>query len=60
MKNGKLASVTIYAKMCRGEMTRFILKNRIESVEALQLFSWEGFRFRPELSNYKKLLFAAD
>lgn len=60
MKNGKLASVTIYAKMCRGEMTRFILKNRIESVEALQLFSWEGFRFRPELSNDKKLLFVAD
>lgn len=29
-KNGKPTTVVIYAKMCRGEMTRFILKNRIE------------------------------
>lgn len=25
-KNGKLSTVVVYAKMCRGEMTRYILK----------------------------------
>lgn len=44
-KNGKPTTVVIYAKMCRGEMTRFILKNRIENPEDLKGFEWEGFRF---------------
>lgn len=44
-KNGKLATVVVYAKMCRGEMTRYILKNRIEQPEELKKFEWEGFRF---------------
>lgn len=60
MKNGKPASVTIYEKMCRGEMTRFILKERIESIDALKLFAWEGFRFCPDLSSDKELLFLCD
>ena len=42
-KNGKLSTVVVYAKMCRGEMTRYILKNRIEDPEHLKLFEWEGF-----------------
>lgn len=44
-KNGKLATIVVYAKMCRGEMTRYILKNRIEQPEELKKFEWEGFRF---------------
>jgi len=44
-KNGKPATIVVYAKMCRGEMTRFILKNRIEDPEELKGFEWEGFRF---------------
>ena len=38
-KNGKPTTVVIYAKMCRGEMTRFILKNRIEDIESLKSVS---------------------
>lgn len=45
LKNGKLAAVTVYAKMCRGEMTRYLIKNRINEPEALKLFEWEGFAF---------------
>lgn len=56
-KKGKLDTVTIYAKMARGEMTRFILKNRIEEPEALKAFTWEGFRFDPERSEDNKLVF---
>lgn len=43
-KNGKLTTVVIYTKMCRGEMTRFILQNRLRSPEELEAFSWEGFK----------------
>ena len=36
--------------MCRGEMTRYILKNRIADPEMLKAFEWEGFRFDAALS----------
>lgn len=56
-KKGKLETVTIYAKMARGEMTRFILKNRIDESEDLKGFSWEGFSFNAELSDERRLVF---
>lgn len=40
----RLKTVVVYTKMCRGEMTRYILKNRIEEPDALKLFEWDGFR----------------
>lgn len=56
-KNGKLATIVVYTKMSRGEMTRFILKNRIDNPEDLKQFSWEGFEFDEALSDDKKLVF---
>jgi len=46
----RLKTIVIYTKMCRGEMTRHILKNRITDPAALQTFEWEGFRFDSSLS----------
>ncbi len=60
LKNGKPANVTVYAKMCRGEMTRFILKNRIESSEALKGFDWEGFTFDEARSDEGRLVFVME
>lgn len=57
LKNGKLAAVTVYAKMCRGEMTRFILKKRIEQPEDLKTFEWEGFAFDKERSSENDFFF---
>lgn len=48
--DGRLRTVTIYAKMCRGEMTRYAVKNRLADPEALKEFEWEGFRFDPASS----------
>ena len=48
MKNGKLKSVTVYAKSCRGAMTRFIIKNQLDSPEELCNFKIDGFEFKPE------------
>lgn len=41
-KNGKAETIVIYAKMARGQMTRYIVKNRITNPDALKDFTWEG------------------
>lgn len=56
-KNGKLTTVVVYTKMCRGEMTRFILQNQLQSPEQLKAFSWEGFAYNEELSHPDAPLF---
>lgn len=56
-KNGKLSTVVIYAKMCRGEMTRFILKNRIENPEQMKSFEWEGFCYNENESSGDHFVF---
>lgn len=57
-KAGRLKTVTVYAKMCRGEMVRHLVKNRIDAPEALRGFSWEGFRLDEERSTDRRWLFA--
>lgn len=49
-KGEKPVTVVIYSKMCRGEMTRFFIKNRIAHPEQLKSFAWEGFVFDEERS----------
>ena len=56
-KNGKLSTIVVYTKMSRGEMARFILKNRLENPEDLKGFVWEGFEFNEALSNEKEFVF---
>jgi hypothetical protein len=51
MKDGRFKSVTVYAKSCRGAMTRFIIKNRLDAPEDLQQFEYEGFEFVPGLGD---------
>ena len=57
-KKGKLTTVVIYTKMCRGEMTRYIIKNRIEKPKELKGFNWEGFSFDAERSTESHYLFS--
>jgi len=57
IRNGKPVTIVIYTKMARGEMTRYILKNRIEDPEQLKLFSWEGFRYDEMRSSGDNLVF---
>lgn len=49
MRNGKPRTVTVYAKMCRGEMLRFVIRNRIDDPESVLDFAWDGFRHFPYL-----------
>ena len=59
-KGGKLKTVVIYAKMCRGEMVRHIIKNRIGCPEDLRGFSWEGFTFDEGRSTDNHLQFVLE
>jgi cytoplasmic iron level regulating protein YaaA (DUF328/UPF0246 family) len=42
-KDGRLKTIVIYTKMCRGAMTRYILKNKITDADELKGFEYEGF-----------------
>ncbi len=57
MRNGKLKTIVAWAKMARGQMVRYIVKNRIETPEPLKEFQWDGYRFEPSLSHGKKYVF---
>ncbi|OUP10024.1 hypothetical protein B5F34_06025 [Mediterranea sp. An20] len=56
-KVGKLKTVTVYAKMCRGEMVRYLIKNRVDTPDAMRDFTWEGFRLDESRSTADHWLF---
>lgn len=58
-KKGKLSTIVVYTKMCRGEMSKYIIKNRITDPEELKHFDWEGFTYSEELSTPKKMMFVS-
>lgn len=59
-KNGRLKTVVIYAKMCRGEMTRYLIKNRIDDPQGLKDFCWEGFKLDESRSTDNHWLFTME
>ena len=48
-KGCNLKIQSVWAKTCRGAMTRFIIENRINTPEDLCAFSYEGFTYEPKL-----------
>lgn len=56
-RDGTLKFISFNAKKARGTMTRYIVKQRIDTVEALKGFDLDGYRFVEEKSSEKKLLF---
>lgn len=59
-KNGKYKIISFFAKKARGMMSRFIVKNQIDEVEALKAFDTEGYLFNSEMSSGNKLVFTRD
>lgn len=45
--DGRLRIQAVWAKACRGAMTRFAIRRRISAPEALHEFSYEGFTYAP-------------
>jgi len=54
-KNGKLKVISFFAKKARGEMTNFIIKNKINDPKDIKLFTNDGYAFSEE--NKGKILF---
>ena len=48
-KGNDLKIQAVWAKTCRGAMTRFIIENRITNPEDLNAFCYEGFAYAPTL-----------
>lgn len=48
-KGNDLKMQAVWAKTCRGAMTRFIIQNRITHPEDFYAFSYEGFEYAPTL-----------
>jgi cytoplasmic iron level regulating protein YaaA (DUF328/UPF0246 family) len=48
-KGNDLKMQAVWAKTCRGAMTRFIIEHRITKPYDLRIFSYEGFKFEPLL-----------
>ena len=44
-KNGKLKIISFFAKKARGQMTRYILDHKIETLEGLNGFNYDGYGF---------------
>lgn len=49
-KNGEYKVLFLFAKYARGLMTRYIIKNKIETAEELKLFNEDGYSFDSNLS----------
>lgn len=56
-KDGKYKNIVIYTKACRGGMVRYIIKKRIEYLEGLRSFYYEGFEYSERYSTDTHLKF---
>jgi len=45
-KEGTLKTISIFAKQARGEMTNFIVKNKITKINNLTKFQWNGYIYQ--------------
>ena len=57
-KNGSYKVVAIHAKRARGLMVDYVVRNRIETTEALKGFDSEGYTYREDLSSESEWVFA--
>ena len=56
-KDGRLKTVSFFAKKARGAMARFIVQNRLRDPEALQSFDSGGYAYDADLSEPDKPVF---
>ncbi|MDR9827475.1 peroxide stress protein YaaA [Vibrio sp. FNV 38] len=56
-KNGQYKVISFYAKKARGMMARYIIDNKVDSIEALTQFDVAGYYFSAEESTAKELVF---
>lgn len=56
-KNGTYPIIAFYAKIARGEMARFMAKNKVHHIDQLKDFNYSGYQYNEELSKENTLVF---
>ena len=56
-KNGEYKNIAIFSKKARGLMTRYIIDNKINSIDGLKNFSSDKYYFSEKLSTSNELIF---
>jgi len=56
-KNGEFKIISFFAKKARGLMSRYIIKNRIQTIEELRGFDYDGYYFDEANSTEELLAF---
>lgn len=59
-KNGEYKTIAIYAKIARGAMSRYIIKNRISDPEDLKGFDLDNYSYNSRLSEGNKMVFTRE
>ena len=59
-KNGKYKVISFYAKKARGLMTRYIIQNKLISIEQLNEFDLAGYSYCEAQSTFNKPVFLRD
>jgi len=57
VKNGAPKVISFFAKRARGMMSKFIIKNRVQSIDDLHGFNDNGYKFQPAQSENHELLY---
>lgn len=59
-KNGEYKIISFYAKKARGLMCKYIIQNKINTIEDLKLFHEEGYLYNDKLSTGMNICFTRD
>lgn len=59
-KNGEYKLISFFAKKARGMMSRYIIDNRIKTVDALKDFDVAGYRYNKKFSTEAEPVFTRD
>lgn len=57
-RNGELKMIGFFAKKARGAMARYMIQNRIQTVDGLKDFNLDGYGFRSDLSDERSMVFS--
>lgn len=49
-KNGQYKVISFYAKKARGQMSAYIIKNRLTCADQLREFDWDNYHYNPAMS----------
>ena len=56
-RDGKLKTISFYAKRARGLLARYVIDQRVDDPEGLKDFAEDGYSFDSDLSTADRLLF---